>query len=351
MTTVYLLSPDFHAYEHGIANNDYHEALAHTDYQLGRVFADMERAGLLDKIVIGMVADHSQATVNKHFDAVEYLLKDLRLKVASKTLWENTSFEKRLAYYQQYPAVIYGGGERYLAITLRRPNRDQAGKLVGFDPWPSKPAPEDLFDYPTQRGNVNLVSSLASQPAIDVVAYQVAPNCVRLRRSSGEVEFSQPDGRGGQISYRVISGTDPLGWHALVPADLLAGRPASPRQWLQATYGTNYPDLPAQILAYFSAYRAGDIAVFAQPGWDFSHDLRGGHGGLQGYSDMLVPMLLAGPGVPHGQLAPARTVDLAPTILGLLGRQAPPQLDGIDLLSSAAAQSHPSQAGLIAPRP
>jgi arylsulfatase A-like enzyme len=43
---------------------------------------------------------------------------------------------------------------------------------------------------------------------------------------------------------------------------------------------------------------------------------------------MFVPMILAGPGVPVGRVEEARTVDLMPTLLHLLGRQEPPGLDG-----------------------
>ena len=50
-------------------------------------------------------------------------------------------------------------------------------------------------------------------------------------------------------------------------------------------------------------------------------------GGLRP-ADMLVPMLLAGPGVPRGTVNVAQTVDLVPTLLYLLGRPIPADLDG-----------------------
>jgi arylsulfatase A-like enzyme len=150
-------------------------------------------------------------------------------------------------------------------------------------------------------------------------------------RRSGEVEFTQPQGRAGPITYRLVSGTDPLGWEGRVSPAALAGEPMTPGQWLQATIGTEYPDLPAQILAYFRAQRAADLVVFAAPGWDFGRTNRAGHGGIRA-SDLFVPLLLAGPGVPHGRLDAARTVDLVPTILKLLGRPVPADLDGQPLV-------------------
>ena len=114
-------------------------------------------------------------------------------------------------------------------------------------------------------------------------------------------------------------------------AEALNGRGASARQWLEWTAGTDFPDLPAQILACFRARRCGDIVVFAAEGWDFDHGNRAGHGGLRP-SDIRVPLLLAGPGVPHARLGAVRTIDLMPTLLALLGRPVPSGLDGKTLL-------------------
>ena len=54
-------------------------------------------------------------------------------------------------------------------------------------------------------------------------------------------------------------------------------------------------------------------------GWDFEPDYMGGHGGV-GAGDMLVPLVLAGPGIEGGsKLETARTVDVVPTLVELLG--------------------------------
>jgi arylsulfatase A-like enzyme len=47
---------------------------------------------------------------------------------------------------------------------------------------------------------------------------------------------------------------------------------------------------------------------------------------------MHVPFLLAGPGVPHGRLDTARTVDLVPTLLQLLNGHVPAGMDGRSLV-------------------
>ncbi len=159
------------------------------------------------------------------------------------------------------------------------------------------------------------------------MVYRVGPEAVRVKVRRGEVEFRQEGGQGKPISYHLISGEDPFGWKDSVPADALGGKAMDERKWLETTCKTQYPDLPAQIMAYFRASRAGDIAVFAEPGWDFRESNKAGHGGLRP-GDMHVPLLMAGPGVPKGRIDAVRTVDVMPTLLKLLGRPLPEGLDG-----------------------
>ncbi|HUS92924.1 MAG TPA: alkaline phosphatase family protein [Phycisphaerae bacterium] len=327
VTVAYNLAPDFRAYGHGVRSPRYREAIRHTDRQIGRVLGDMERAGLLDQLYFFLVSDHGLMEVTRHWPIEDFLRDELRLEVGSRQLWENTGFEDRLAYYRKYPVVVYGSGDRYWALCLRRPMDGEPG----WDAWPVRPRPEDLRRYPGKQGPVDLPAALVGQEAVDAVAYSVGPDRVRVLRRDGEVEFHQPAGQGGPITYRAISGEDPFGWKGAVPADALAGKPLPPRQWLAMTTGTEFPDLPAQIVAYFRSRLAGDIAVFATPGWDFRTVNRAGHGGLRP-GDMHVPLLIAGPGIAPGRLAVARTADAMPTILHLLGRPLPPGLDGEPLV-------------------
>jgi len=350
VTMVYLLAPDFQAYGHGVGAEKYREALKHTDRQIGRVLGDFEKAGLLDKLIIALASDHSMCSVKSHVH-LERLLRRMFLDIATRHLWEETPFEQRLDYYQGYSCVCYGSGDRYTAICLRKPIRNSEGKFVGFEPWLVRPSADDLKAYPALqlaralRSNpvngvsdllevdptVDLPKTLVELEGVDAVAYAVGPNVVRVRRRGGEVEFRQEGGRGALITYGVVFGGDPLGWAGKVPDEAMGGKPFSGRDWLKMTVGTDYPDLPEQIVAYFRAPRAGDIAVFAAEGWDFDEVRKGGHGGLRSI-DMHVPILLAGPGVPKGRVDAARTVDLMPTLLKLMGRPIPGNLDGQPLV-------------------
>ena len=239
-------------------------------------------------------------------------------------------------------------GNRYAAIYLRkakgpdgpvpaespegdaasRPQGRTEGNSPGLEPWAVRPSAKDLQSYPLPDGRlVDLPGLLAQQEAVDAVAYAAEGNRVRVRRKGGEVEFRQDGGPGADITYAVLSGGDPLEWHDRLPADLRGGAKAGPRRWLEATLGTQFPNLPVGLLAYFRSRHAGDLAVFAVPGWDFFVENRSGHGGLRP-ADVFVPLLIAGPGVPRGTPGAVLTVDLAPTLLKLLGRPIPPGLDG-----------------------
>ncbi len=338
VTICYMLAPDFRAYGEGVKSEPYRLAVKHTDRQIGRVLADVEKAGLLDDIYILLTSDHGMIEVTKHFDLEKYLAEKLGLHVAKKHLWEEVPFEKRLAYYKDFNTVVYGSGERYWAVCLRKPSR--GGRA---SPWPVRPSAEDMRRYPvsSKGAEVDLIDNIVGLEAVDAVSYSLGGERVRVATKGGEVEFAQPGGRGGEISYKVISGRDPLGWEGTVANELLNGEPALSRTWLGETVDTDYPDLPAQIVAYFRAQRAGDIVVFAAPGWDFGNKHSAGHGGLRP-GEMFFPLLIAGKGIKPGRGEAARAVDVVPTLLWLLGRDVPKNLDGDVLPQFRPARSRPA---------
>ncbi|GAG88598.1 unnamed protein product, partial [marine sediment metagenome] len=102
ITIAYLLAPDFRAYEYGVGSKQYRQAIRHTDRQIGRVLGDIDRAGLLDKIIIVLTSDHSLCNVKKHFPLEKWLREEIGLDVAEKHLWENTPFEKRQECYRKF---------------------------------------------------------------------------------------------------------------------------------------------------------------------------------------------------------------------------------------------------------
>ncbi|MBI5723970.1 MAG: alkaline phosphatase family protein [Planctomycetes bacterium] len=345
VTMVYLLAPDFYAYRRGASSAEYREAIRHADRQIGRVLGDLQRAGLLEKTVIALVSDHGTRDVQRHFSIDNFLANKCGLAVETARLAESDADADenwRRKFYGYAQAVTFGGGDKYCAICLRKPAWLGKEHLSGLENWPVRPMADDLKNYPSGKiladsDKIDRVESdgkwldlpaiLVAQDAVDMVCWRMDENVVRVLRKGGMIEFTQSAGRAGAISCRMVSGNDPLGWAGKAPDELLKGKAASPDEWLKATLDSEYPDLPAQILAYFRADRRGDIVVFASEGWDFGKSNKAGHGTPR-RCDMLVPLLIAGPGVPREAAGPVRTVDLAPTIMGLLGLPVPKDIDG-----------------------
>jgi arylsulfatase A-like enzyme len=96
--------------------------------------------------------------------------------------------------------------------------------------------------------------------------------------------------------------------------------------WFEHSTGTDYPDAPFQISQIFDSERCGDIVASSAPGWDFMNQShKATHGGLE-KGEMMVPCVVAGPGVKVGEAIPrARTVDIYPMYLEFFGI---PELDG-----------------------
>ncbi len=329
----YLLAPDMQAYHRGLESIAYRQALIHVDAQIGRVIKDFENQGLLEKLVLVFMSDHGMMPVEKHLRMDKFLRKDVGLKLSSKKLWEDTELRDRIKYYRKFPAVLTYSGDRYAGLYLRKPSGVEGA--MAYENWLSKPNMYDLHNYPTSRGRVDLISLLVGHEAIDAVAFSVARGRVRIVRKDGEIEIRRGKNDPRACSYHLIAGENPLGYAGKVPAEMLGGADFSSRTWLEATAQTTFPDLLPQILAYFEAARGADVVVFAAPGWDLGHKWKAGHGGIRP-GEMNFPLIMAGPGISHGELATGRAVDVLPTILELLGQEADKNLDGKSLIKRMA---------------
>jgi len=87
------------------------------------------------------------------------------------------------------------------------------------------------------------------------------------------------------------------------------------------------------------------VAVLADHGESLGEHGEATHAVLVYEATLRVPFLLAGPGVPPGVTVPARvsTVDVAPTLLRLLGREPPAEMTGRDLRPSFRAERLPPE--------
>lgn len=179
----------------------------------------------------------------------------------------------------------------------------------GRAPWEHLAARED-----------RLIDRLLEQPEVDLLAAQRSDGAVVVKSRRGEAVISE----NGNIRYEVRGG-DPFGYAGLPTA-------MTDRESLKLTEKTDYPDAPAQLLQIFRSRRAGDVILSAAKGSDLRlryeiHEHKSSHGALH-WEHMQVP-LVTNARLPEG---PVRSVDVFPTVLKLLGREIPQDIDGKSLI-------------------
>jgi arylsulfatase A-like enzyme len=330
LVLVYFNATDDSGHEFGPASVEYRDSLANVDRSIGELLGAFEAAGLLERLTLVLTSDHGHHDTPHSFGLDELLAESLAVPVLLAHEDDaGTSYLERHRRYAPARVVVTVAGERQASLHLR----------TGND-WNERPALAQILAFPDVAEDVGaepparLPRLLLEQAAVDLVAVRAEDGArVFGRRGSAAIERTQLD----TYRYRVLTGGDPLGYDADErTAELLDGEPRTSREWLAATAQHAHPDAVPQLAAAFECARAGDVLVFAAPGWDFSPEYAGGHGGLLA-EEMLVPLFLTGPRIPRGAELPfARLVDVVPTLLELRGADVPPELDGVSLVEAFA---------------
>jgi len=168
-------------------------------------------------------------------------------------------------------------------------------ETVRYDELVKQIVQDDLqfFSYPNiylleQDRKEQLAKELAMETAIDVALIRVSENLVRGYTSCGSFEITHQD---ATYAYDFV-GEDYFGYSQLGYTGELWSRD----EWLKQTIGHTYPAVPPNVFNYLSNPSVGDIvALLNPPQIPYSLPARkGNHAGLQ-KSDLVVPLLLAGP--------------------------------------------------------
>jgi len=325
---VYLPAVDEVGHERGCDSPEYRDAVANLDEVIGEVLEAFEAGGMLDELTIVLTADHGFHATPQSIELGPTLAAALGTEVIVAE--ENDAEVPYLERWQRYApcrAVVTPNGLREASVSLR------AGAS-----WNDRPTLPQILGLPAALGlpaGEELPTRLLS-PAVELVAIRAGPDEVRVHGHEGAATIRRRPAQGEPLyEYQVLAGDDPLGYGADVRLrDWLATAHTS-REWLEATAELRHPDIVPQLVEAFDDPRAGDLILFAAPGWDFSRELYlGGHGGIE-RDEMVVPLWLAGPGIRAGAEVPAaRLVDLVPTLLDLAGMQ-PEDGAGFDGVSLA----------------
>ena len=275
------------------------EAYRAFDRGLGRLAERLSLEGRLDDTLFVVSSDHGLTTTHTHFELWSFLDE-----VGFNTLY--------------YPKILRNGCN---AASMVSGNGMAHIYLKKGDTWEERPS----YDEIRAMGDTDLVEALLSQEAVDLVAVRDHENGVTVSGRRGTAEIRET--RNG-LTYRVREGEDPFGYDDL-PVEM------SEKQALAATFDTDYPDAPYQLLKVIGSPRSGDVIVSARKGYDLrvrhEHpEHYASHGSLH-RDHMHVPLFIN----TEIQADYVRTVDLFPAMLRLTGHTVEGEIDGTDFASAA----------------
>lgn len=352
----HLLGPDEVAHADGPGSPEFREALENIDRSFGRLVRRLKRRGAYEKVLFVLLGDHGNKAYATAVDAEELVHRALFAHPTEADCAKGNCVlvpakGKRRAAYDVGGAQIAVGAYRGVMIWLpasrlpedvpraftlgrKKPSNKKTPKTKKAA---TKPAPAAAAQVPPLS---EFAAALSHAPEVGLVVTRGAgPGHVVVYGPAGVAEIVREEREGDEplFSYRIRQGVDPFGYAADAPlAPFVTGGSFTASEWLEATALTEYPDLVVQLPEFFDSPRAPDVYLSPKDGYGFRSGKAAGHGALS-RSEMVVPFVFAGPGVPHGTRPVARTVDLAPTLLGWLGVPFDPDaMDGEDLGIAAA---------------
>lgn len=306
LLTCYFPGADSVGHDFGASSPQYRRAVEQLDYQIGRVCAWLEAEHLLETTYLVLVADHGMVDVKPTgYINLPHLVRDLwGRKATDRTLQDGPAAIRR-AYFDRHDTVVAYHNGRGAFLYFRGQN--------GWDERPAYDQVECILTAPPEPAR------LWNIPGVALVANLASDNEALVRSAHGAARIVERQGpRGPEYAYLPDHG-DVLGYldDPSLAAFVAAGYHDS-RAWLRATAEQRLPDVVPPLVPFLHVRRAGDVVVFTEPGYSFVPE-RGGHGGLS-RDEMRIPFMIAGPGItPGSTIDVARSVDLVPTLLKLLG--------------------------------
>lgn len=280
------------------SNHPFHRRVLDSYLQLdetvGHLGDALEREGRLDETLLIIASDHGLTPTHSHLDTVEFM---------SQLGFKTFHYPKVYRYFRDADAATMISGNAMAHIYVKSPNG-----------WGRRSTFEELN---------KIIERLIERQEIDIVAGIDEEGRVRITGKRGGEATAWID-KEGYLNYRTFNG-DPFDYRYL-PEKMNID------EALELTYNTNYPDGILQIVQLLESPRSGDLVVSANPGFDLRARYEkpehcSSHGALF-KEHMLVPVTISAKvNKPY-----ARTVDLYPTILSLMGYSLPAGIDGVTLV-------------------
>lgn len=338
-TFVWMPGVDHIAHFEGPMSEKVKGALVNVDKQIGKIANMLEKHGIYDKTLMGLVSDHGlrdtsiNLNLSGHLKSCGAMVKP---EGGSDGDWKNI---------HRHNVVVAVSGNAFAHVYLC----DDAGRLEGeistHDfPW----QPKAKFNQPlhgyrwTKSVSYNSIRQfpISSKKKVDMVETILDHRGFKLIfipekwgryfvfSSSGQslIEWEPSSG----YKYSIVQGDDPLGYAKFPKTDeMMDGEFHTGDEWLKASYETDHPDALKQVCQIFKSKRCGDMIVLAASGYDLMDEAHiGSHGGIE-REEILTPVVLAGPGIVKKRLGCVRSVDIFPTYLRFFGiNPAPLEIDG-----------------------
>lgn len=307
-TFVWMPAIDHLAHFKGSKAQMIYDRAKDVDSHIGRIMTTLQKAGIYDKTLVSLVVDHGLSDTERHTDIIK-VLEGYGLSVMGD-LDSNDQFN---SLYQNNAARGVSGNS-FALLYFAKAKKGRLGTKSYA--WDTATAYNDLRNFPTGSGRVDLLAELPKEQGIDLAVAKQDVNTFRIFGGDGEGTIERD-----YASFRyTYTGTDPLGYAETAEvAPLMDGGFHDKDTWFMAGRKTYFPDALFQISQLFDSERCGDIIVVAERGWDLMDQAhRASHGGLDRHH-LSVPCVIAGPTVKQGTIPIARTVDLYPTYLKYLG--------------------------------
>ncbi len=336
----HLVGTDEVAHDSGPDSPEFRQTMGSIDRAFGRLIRRLARRKVDDRILFVLVGDHGNSAYQTPVEVEEIVHRALFSHPAESDCHEEGCIvvpvsKGREGAYDVGDAEIAVGAYRGAMIWLpgNRPPEDlptvfrtsRKKRLRKTRQTKSNPHMPNRYGFAAalaRRKEIRLVVTRGERPGEVHIYGPVGESVIET-----EEQVSSPD----LYSYRVVDGTDPLGYTEIEEVRPNLGTGQTADWWLHKTARSGAPDLVVQLSEFFDSPRSPDVYITPAPGYGFKFNRSAGHGSLA-RREMVVPLVFAGPGVPRGTLEAARTVDLAPTILRYLGVPFDPEeMDGTDL--------------------
>ncbi|MBN1765996.1 MAG: alkaline phosphatase family protein [Sedimentisphaerales bacterium] len=301
----YFPATDEIGHRYGTHHRRYTHSIANVDRQIGHICRALEQNGLLEDTYLILISDHGMDNrqSDNYLDIKGLLENKFHWRITEKGPDHRKKFQERAHYFQKFDAILGNGGGRRANLYIQN-----------GDNWKTLADEEQI---------ITVADFLARHDGAGVIAYRFKQGII-VQNHAGKALIERNGNPASNLDqkeyrYRVIDGTDPLGYDTHLRASgLTPGDYHNAQAWLEATVNSRFPDLPMQMMEMFDSRRTGDIVIFAAPGWIYNPDSIAGHGSVTP-TDMLVPMVFAGPDIkPGSTLETARTIDIAPTIIEMI---------------------------------